>query len=346
MDIKKILSEATSTLGVSGQEACVAQYFAEQFKPYVDEVRVDSMFNVIAHKKGNGPRIMLCAHLDEIALMVNHIEDDGCVRFASVGGVDPRILPGSRVWVHGKDGKLFGTIGALPPHLMSAEDRTNNYKMDKLHVDLGMSAEKVREQVYIGDLITFNTPFTELANGQVAAKSLDDRACVAILLRAAERLQKMYCETDVYFVCSSQEEVGGRGAMTAAFGVEPDCAIVLDVDFALTPGCGPDVACPLDAVVVTHGPFIQPKLNKRLIDCAKAHHVKLTETVAGRSTGTDADEIGVSRAGVPVALLSLPEKYMHTSVETISLETLEEGARLLAHFVSELDAGWEEDLWI
>ena len=218
--------------------------------------------------------------------------------------------------------------------------------MDKLHVDLGMSAEKVREQVCIGDLITFNTPFTELANGQVAAKSLDDRACVAILLRAAERLQKMYCEADVYFVCSSQEEVGGRGAMTAAFGVEPDCAIVLDVDFALTPGCGPDVACPLDAMVVTHGPFIQPKLNKRLIDCAKAHHVKLTETVAGRSTGTDADEIGVSRAGVPVALLSLPEKYMHTSVETISLETLEEGARLLAHFVSELDAGWEEDLWI
>lgn len=346
MDIKKILSESTSTLGVSGQEECVAQYFAEAFKPYVDEVTVDSMFNVIAHKKGTGPKVMLCAHLDEIALMVNKIEDDGCVRFASVGGVDPRILPGSRVWVHGKEGKLFGTIGALPPHLMSAEDRTNNYKMDKLHVDLGMSAEKVREQVRIGDLITFNTPFTELANGQVAAKSLDDRACVAILLRAAERLQKLVCDADVYFVCSAQEEVGGKGAMTSAFGVEPDCAVVLDVDFALTPGCGPDVACPLDAMVVTHGPFVQPKLNKRLIDCAKAHHVKLTETVAGRSTGTDADEIGVSRGGVPVVLLSLPEKYMHTSVETISLDTLEEGARLLAHFVSELDAGWEEDLWI
>ena len=115
MDIKKILSEATSTLGVSGQEECVAAYFAGQFKPYVDEVKVDSMFNVIAHKKGNGPKVMLCAHLDEIALMVNRIEDDGCVRFGSVGGVDPRILPGSRVWVHGRNGKLFGTIGALPP---------------------------------------------------------------------------------------------------------------------------------------------------------------------------------------------------------------------------------------
>lgn len=346
MDIKKILSEATSTLGVSGQEECVAAYFAEAFKPYVDEVTVDSMFNVVAHKKGNGPRIMLCAHLDEIALMVNRIEDDGCVRFSSVGGVDPRILPGSRVWVHGRNGKLFGTIGALPPHLMSADDRSNNYKMDKLHIDLGMSAEKVREQVRVGDLVTFNTPLTELANDQVAAKSLDDRACVAIMLRAAERLQKMYCEADVYFVCSAQEEVGGRGAQTAAFAVEPDLAVVLDVDFALTPGCGPDVAQPLDAPIVTHGPFVQPKVNKRLIDCAKAHHVKLSQNVASRGTGTDADEIGISRAGVPTVLLSLPEKYMHTSVETISLDTLEEAARLLAHFISELDASWEDDLWI
>ncbi|MBQ8200814.1 MAG: M20/M25/M40 family metallo-hydrolase [Clostridia bacterium] len=348
MDIRKILSEATSTLGVSGQEAGVAAYFAEQFRLLVDEVRVDAMYNVIAHKKGsgNGPKIMLCAHLDEIALMVMRIEDDGSVRFGSVGGVDPRILPGSRVWVHGTKGKLFGTIGALPPHLMSEEDRNNNYKMDKLHVDLGMCAGKVREQVRVGDLITFNTPFTELAGNQVAAKSLDDRACVAIMLRAAERLQRMACDAEVYFVCSAQEEVGGRGAMTAAFGVDPDLAVVLDVDFALTPGCGPDVAAPLDAMVVTHGPFVQPKLNKRLIDCAHAHHVKLSENVAGRSTGTDADEIGVNRGGVPTVLLSLPEKYMHTSVETISLDTLEEGARLLSHFVSELDAGWEDDLWI
>ncbi|MBR4081456.1 MAG: M42 family peptidase, partial [Clostridia bacterium] len=299
MDVKKILAEATSTLGVSGHEAAVAAYFADLFRPLVDEVRVDAMYNVIAHKAGTGPKVLLCAHLDEIALMVTKIEDDGCVRFGSVGGVDPRILPGSRVWVHGAQGKLFGTIGALPPHLMSAEDRTNNYKMDKLHVDLGMSAESVRQQVRIGDLITFNTPFTELANGQVAAKSLDDRACVAILLRAAERLQKLVCDADVYFVCSAQEEVGGKGAMTAAFGVEPDLAVVLDVDFALTPGCGPDVASPLDAMVVTHGPFVQPKLNKRLMDCAAAHHVKLSENVAGRSTGTDADEIGVSRGGVP-----------------------------------------------
>ena len=345
MDVQKILSDAAQKLGPSGQEMQIAEYFAEQFKPFVDEVYVDKMFNVIAHKKGTGPKVMLCAHMDEIGLMVIGIEEDGSLRLSNVGGVDPRILPACRVWVHGKE-KLFGTIGALPPHLMSAEDRSNNYKMDKLHIDLGMPAEKVRQLVRVGDLVTFNTPFTELANGQVAAKSLDDRACVAIMLRAAERLQKMYCEADVYFVCSAEEEVGGRGAQTAAFAVEPDLAVVLDVGFALTPGCGPDVAQPLDAPILTHGPYIQPKLNKRLMDCARAHHIKFNQDVSSRSTGTDADEIGVSRAGVPTVLISLPEKYMHTSVETISLDTLEESARLLAHFISELDASWEDDLWI
>ncbi len=346
MDIKKILSESTSTLGMSGQEECVAAYFAQAFRPYVDEVSVDDMFSVIAHKKGTGPKVMICAHLDEIALMVVGIEDDCCVRFAGVGGVDPRILPGSRVWVHGREGKLFGTIGALPPHLMNAEDRSNNYKMQNLHIDLGLSAEKVRAQVRIGDLITFNVPFTELGGDQVCAKSLDDRSCVAIMMRAAERLQRMACDADVYYVCSAQEEVGGRGAQTAAFAIEPDLAVVLDVTFATTPGCTPDNSCPLDAPALMQGPFIQPKLYKRLTDCARAHHIKYYEEVSGRGTGTDTDEINASRGGVPSVLISLPEKYMHTSVEVVSLETIEESARLLAHFVSELDAGWEEDLWI
>ena len=334
MDVKKLLADVTALPGVSGHEAQVSAYFAEQFRPLVDEVTVDAMYSVIAHKKGKGPKIMLCAHLDEIALMVTHIEDDGSLRLGNVGGVDPRILPASRVWVHG------------PPHLMSAADRANNYTLDNLHVDIGMSAERAKELVRIGDLVTFDGPARELLNGQFASKTLDDRSCVAILLRAAEMLQKLVCDADVYFVCSSQEEVGGRGAMTSAFAIDLDLSVVLDVDFAETPTCPPRSALPIDAMIVTHGPFVQPKLNQRLIDCAKKHHVKLNANVASRSTGTDADEIGLSRAGVPSVLLSLPEKYMHTSVETIDLNTLEEGARLLANFVAELDESWEDDLWI
>ena len=319
MDVKKLLADVTALPGVSGHEAQVSAYFAEQFRPLVDEVTVDAMYSVI--------------------------EDDGSLRLGNVGGVDPRILPASRVWVHGRE-KLFGTIGALPPHLMSAADRENNYTLDNLHVDIGMSAERAKELVRIGDLVTFDGPARELLNDQFASKTLDDRSCVAILLRAAEMLQKLVCDADVYFVCSSQEEVGGRGAMTSAFAIDPDLSVVLDVDFAETPTCPPRSALPIDAMIVTHGPFVQPKLNQRLIDCAKKHHVKLNANVARRSTGTDADEIGLSRAGVPSVLLSLPEKYMHTSVETIDLNTLEEGARLLANFVAELDESWEDDLWI
>ena len=221
MDMQKILIEAAAKVGPSGQEMQVAEYFAEQFRPLVDEVTVDNLFNVIAHKKGTGPRVALFAHMDEISLMVTAIEDDGSLRLGNVGGVDPRILPASRVWVHGKE-RLFGTIGAMPPHLMSAEDRSKNYDRKDLYVDVGYPAEKVRELVHVGDLVTFNVPATPLLNGQFASKTMDDRACVTMLLATAERLKGLKCDADVYFVGSTQEEIGSQGAKTAAFHIDPD----------------------------------------------------------------------------------------------------------------------------
>lgn len=345
MDLQKVLTEAAAICGPSGHEEQVARYFAELFRPYVDEVTVDGMYNVVAHKKGTGPKVMLSAHMDEISLLVTKIEDDGSLRVGSIGGVDPRILPACRVWVHGRE-KLFGTVGALPPHLLSAADRESNYRMDKLHVDVGLPADKVRELVRVGDLVTFNNASTALLNHQFAAKTMDDRACVTMLALTAEKLARLQCDADVYFVGSTQEEVGSIGAETAAFAIDPDLAIALDVDHAATPGAPAGDTVPLDALVTTIGPYIQPKLCDRLIACAKKHRAKLNTSVAGRYTATDADEIGLSRAGVPTVLLSLPEKYMHTTVETIDLEVLEEGSRLMANFLSELDAGWEDDLWI
>lgn len=345
MDIQKLLSRAAEICGPSGQEMAMANEIAEQFRPLVDEVSVDAMFNVIAHKKGTGPRVMICAHHDEISLMVSHIEDDGCLRVGMVGGVDPRILPASRVWVHGKE-KLFGTIGALPPHLMSAEDRSRNYTMKELYVDVGMDADKVRGLVRVGDLVTFQGPGTALMNDQLAAKTMDDRSCVVMMLCAAERLNRLACDADVYFVSTSQEEVGSRGAETAAFAIQPDLCVALDGDFADQPGSQPDTTMPIDTLVTSVGPYLQPKLVKRLKDCAEAHGVKLETIVAPSYTATDADEVGLARAGVPSVLLSLPMKYMHTTVETVNMKTLSEGGRLLAHFISELDGGWEDDLWI
>ena len=345
MDMQKILTEAAAKVGPSGQEMQVAEYFAEQFRPLVDEVTVDNLFNVIAHKKGTGPRVALFAHMDEISLMVTAIEDDGSLRLGNVGGVDPRILPASRVWVHGKE-RLFGTIGAMPPHLMSAEDRSKNYDRKDLYVDVGYPPEKVRALVHVGDLVTFNVPATPLLNGQFASKTMDDRACVTMLLATAERLKGLKCDADVYFVGSTQEEIGSQGAKTAAFHIDPDLAIAIDVDHATIPGSRPNTTVDLDSLAASVGPYIQPKLLERLHSCAKAHHVKLQITAAERRTYTDLDWAGLARAGVPSVLLSLPLKYMHTSVETIDLEALREGSRLLAHYLSELDAGWEDDLWI
>ncbi len=345
MDIQKVLAQSAALLGPSGQEMQVADYFARQFRPFVDEVTVDAMFNVIAHKKGTGPRVMLCAHMDEIGMMVTRIEEDGAIRLGNVGGVDPRILPASRVWVHGRE-KLFGTVGALPPHLLTAEERQKNYTADNLFVDVGLPGDRVKELVHIGDLVTFNVPFTELLNGQVASKTMDDRACVSILLLAAERLARLHCDADVFFVGSTQEEVGSRGAMTAAFAIDPDLAVALDVDHATIPGSKPDTTVDGDCLCVSVGPYLQPRLVDRLMACAREHHVKLQTAVSARYTYTDADDVSLSRAGVPTVLLSLPLKYMHTSVETIDLQAMQEGGRLIAHFLSELDAGWEDDLWI
>jgi len=345
MDIKAYLADISALPGPSGQEGPVSQALVERFKPLCDDVKVDALGNVIAHKKGTGPKVMLSAHQDEIALMAVKIEDDGCIRMGQVGGVDPRILPGTRVWVWGKE-KLFGVVGAKPPHLLTPEDRKKNYAREDLYVDVGYPAEKVRELVRVGDLITFNTPATSLMNERFACKSMDDRACIGILLETLERLQGLKHEADLYFVASTQEEVGAWGAHTAAYSIDPDLAVALDVCHATIPGSRPDTTCDIDSLNASQGPFIQPKLFERLINTAKAHGVKLQQDVAPQRTYTDADKINIVRSGIPTVLLSLPLKYMHTTVETIDLNVLKEGGRLIAHFLAELDSHWEDDLWI
>ena len=345
MEIQTYLSEVSALPGLSGNERAVAEYVKKQFEPFCDEVTIDCMFNVNAHKKGTGPKVMLAAHMDEIGLMVVKIEDDGCLRMGNVGGVDPRVLPGTQVWVYGRE-KLFGTIGAKPPHLQTADEGKKNYRREDLFVDVGLPVEKVRELVQIGDLITFNAPSTSLKNNRFACKTMDDRACVGIMLLCAERLMKMKYEADIWFVATTQEEVGSRGARAAAFDLTPDLGIALDVCHATIPGSRPDTTSDIGSLVTAMGPYLQPKLVQRLLDTAKRHNVTLQTEVDARSTSTDCDELQISRAGIPSILLELPLKYMHTSVELIDLNALSEGGRLLAHFMAELSSGWEEDLWI
>ena len=266
MHIEEFRRDVTATPGLTGSEMAVAEYIASAFRPYADEVRIDRLNNVVAHVRGDGPKVVFCAHLDEIGLMMVKIEDDGSLRMGNVGGVDPRILPGMRLTVFGRE-PLLGIVGAKAPHLQSEEESQKNYKREDLHIDLGLPVERVRELVQVGDLVMLEARFTKLQNGRVATKTADDRACVAILLKAMQLLQGMKHKADLYFVATCQEEIGSYGAAMSGFNIEPDFGVALDVCHATTPG-PPLGTHKLDALVASMGPFIHPVLRQKLMDVA------------------------------------------------------------------------------
>lgn len=341
-DLSEFLGKITATRGISGDENPVAAAIAEAFAPLCDAVEIDGMSNVIARIGGAGPRVMITAHLDEIGMMATKVEEDGAVRFTRVGGVDPRILPGSRVTVYTDEGPMTGVIGALPPHLLTEDDRKKNYKMDALFVDLGLPSARVQAIVHPGTPVQLYGPPRRLENNRMACKTVDDRGGVAMMLRVAELLQKRELPAQVIFVAAAQEEVGGAGAETSTFRLMPDMAIAVEVTHGEMPGCEPDDVYPLDKVVMTEGPNIHPGLHRRLMDLAATIRVDAQTSVCPHVTWTDAASLQVSRAGVPSALIEIPLRYMHTTVETLSMETLEEAARLTAAFVTGLNAQWEE----
>ena len=345
MKTEEFLRQVTALPGVTGNERAAADYIAQAFRPYADEVTVTPLNCVVAHKKGPGPKVLICAHLDEIGMMVSKIEQDGSLRLQSVGGVDPRVLPGMRVRVYTEEGVLLGVVGATPPHLLKEADRKSNYTFETLFVDLGLPAADVQRRVRVGDTVCFEARYVELKNGRVATKTADDRACVAIMLEAAKRLQSLHHEADLYFVATCQEEIGSYGALTAGFALEPDYGVAFDVCHADTPGAPKLSTYKIDSLVASKGPFLHPYLVKKLEEAAKENGVTLQTAIDPRWTSTDADELSVTRAGVPTVLLSLPLNYMHTNVETFDMHALTEGGRLLAHYLASVTKSWEDELW-
>ncbi len=351
MDILSFLKESTGRFGPSGHEREIAEWLREQFKPLCDEVTVDAMGNVLAVQKptakpgGKTPRIMICAHMDEIALLVTEILKDGSLRVGMVGGVSPHVLPAATVTVHTEEGGLFGVIGAKPPHLLSAEDRKHAVKFEDLYIDLGLAPEAVKARVNVGDLITLHGEPLELLNNRVAGKTMDDRVCIAVMLDAAERLQKISHAAEVVYCCSVQEEVGGYGAKTGAYTVNPDIGFVLDVTFANYPGAKPDTTLPPAAPAPVCGPLIQPRLLDMLKDVAKKNGIQYNIELSPRGTGTDTDQLQIARGGVPCVLVGLPLGNMHSTVELLHVNAATECARLTAAFCAEIEEGWDTDLW-
>ena len=253
------------------------------------------------------------------------------MHFAKCGGIDPRILPGARVVVHGKR-DLPGVISTLPPHLQKGEDGKKAAPIDELSIDLGLNAQAAKNLVAAGDCVTFAKHFTPLDGTRVSANCLDDRSGVAAVLLAAEQLKDAPCRVTLLF--TAQEEVGTRGAKTALFDLGVDASVSVDVSFAYTPGCkARDCGVMGKGPMIGISPILDRQFSKELLDLAKENQIPYqTEVMAGR-TGTNADAISICGGGIRCALVSIPEKYMHTPAEVVDTADVEQTAALLAAFV-------------
>ncbi|MCE5236441.1 MAG: M20/M25/M40 family metallo-hydrolase [Clostridiaceae bacterium] len=344
MDMFEALSALTAAPGVTGNERGAADVVSRYFKAYADDVRRDRLGNVFATVGSGKPVVLIMAHMDEIGMTVTNIEENGMLRLQSVAGVDPRVLPGSEVLVYGKE-PLRGVVGAIPPHLLSEKDRESAYKMEDLACDLGLAPEKVRELVNIGDSVTFAPlPPLKLKNNRAAGKTFDDRALVVTMLEALDMLKSRKLGCTAVFCATVQEERGSFGAKTGAFGVDPDIGIAMDVTHAPTPGVDAMDALEMDKISIARGSNIHPGVYKRLTDAAKECGAAWEAEVYMGHTGTDAWETQVERGGIPTGLLSVPVRYMHTNVETMSLDTLRNCSKLLVEFLMGFGESWEETL--
>ena len=331
METKELLKSLTDPVSIAGSEKNVGDVIKTLLKENgCENIRCDRMGNIIGEYKcgkENAPRLMLEAHMDEIGLMVSKISDEGSLLFVPIGGFDQKVLPGSEVTVHTENGDIYGIIGAKPPHLIT--ERGKAVKMEDMSIDIGFSKEESEKRVKIGDLISFNTYFTEL-DGAVAGRCFDDRAGVAAIIKALDYAKNLKLECDIICAVTVQEELGMRGAKVVCASAPCDAAICIDAGFGTSANSseGFDLG---SGVVVSVGPNLHPKLNKIIFDTASEYKIDVTSDVENGNTGTNAWAIQVAGLGVPVALLSFPLRYMHSTYEVIDVKDIESIAKLCAY---------------
>lgn len=337
MELLDLMKQLTGITAVTGREHGSSREVADLFAPLADEVRVDALGNVFATKRGEGkePRtILVTAHYDEIGLVVTGIEETGFLRFSAMGGIDPKTLPAQEVTVLGRE-PLYGVIGAKPPHLVSAEEMEKVLPMDELCIDVGLSGEMARQLVRVGDVAGYRFPLVTLRNNRVAGKSLDNRSGVAALLEILRLLRGLRHDDHVVVAATVQEEVGLRGATTAAFSAAPDLGIVLDVCHGDMPDAPIDDQFPLGkGVAVGIGPVMHPERTREILEVARRERIPHQLDPEPGSSGTEAAVMGIAREGIPTILLSIPCRYMHSPVETISLDDLRAAAELTARYIA------------
>ena len=346
MPLPETLRRLLTAPGPSGYEQAPAAVFREAAAAFGAEVTHDTVGSTVARVRarppGGGPLTAIVGHIDEIGMVVHHVDDDGFLWFTGVGGWDPIILVGQRVEVCTRAGRVPGVVGKKPIHLMKEDDRKKVPQLKELHIDIGAKdGEQARSMVRVGDAAVIAGEPVELPNRRWVARSMDNRLGCFVALEAARLVAEQGgAPGDVCAVAVAQEEITFGCAHTTAYSLRPDVAVVVDVTFASdTPGLdekeigrhrfgsGP---------VLTRGSTLDPKLFELLHETAEAEQIPFTVGASARYTGTDADAFHRSRKGIPTAVVSVPLRYMHSPVETVQLDDVENAARLIAAFAQRL----------
>lgn len=341
----EFLKDLLLTPSPSGYEQPVQQVVREYVADFADLVKTDVHGNVIVGKNVDAPtRVLLAGHCDQIGLVVTHIDDKGFLYTLPIGGWDPQQLIGQRMTVWTSSGPVPAVIARKPIHLLKSDERNKVVKLEEMWLDMGAKdKEDAASVVRIGDPVTLELGYQEMRNGLANAPGMDNITGVWVVIEALRRAQSLNCA--LYAVSTVQEEIGLRGAYTSTFAVDPHIGIAVDVTHAtdcptidqrqegdVKLGGGP---------VIERGPNVNPRLFDRLVETAQQANMPYQVAAHNRGTGTDANAIQLSRAGVVTGLVSIPNRYMHSAVETIALDDIDRAADLLANFVSELTG--EED---
>lgn len=348
MDTARVefLKRLLSTPGPSSDEIAAARVWREEARRFADSVRADVSCNSFALLDGEGPRVLLAGHIDEIGLMVSHIDDNGFLYFSTIGGWDAQVLVGQRVRLLGYAGELVGVIGKKPIHLLKPEERSQASKIESMWIDIGAaSRDEARERVRVGDVAVIDAPLYELPHGRIASRSLDDRVGAFVVLEALRLLSERRPAASVAAVATTQEEITFAGASTAAHSFDPQIAIAVDVTFAtdhpesdkhqfgdVKLGGGP---------VLSRGSANSPLVYQRLVEVAEREGIPYSQQITPRYTGTDADAIYKSRGGVATGVVSIPCRYLHSPNEMVQLSDVEHAARLIAAFISSIQSETE-----
>ena len=341
-ETRELLLRLSRAAGVSGAEEGIARAIEAELDGIAGCRRTPLGCVIATVGAGRGPKVMTASHMDEVGFIVTHIEEDGFLRVAQVGGIDRKLYASACVTVHTAQGDLPGVIASVPPHLRREEKELP--AADAVAVDLGLSGEEARAAVQPGDRLTPDVPPAVLLDGSVSARALDDRACCAAVILAAKELAALSLPLELDFVFTTMEEVGSQGAVTAAGELAPDCCIALDVSFAVTPdapakNCGRLGGGPMLGIA----PVLDNALTGLARRTAEEEGLPLQFEVMAGATGTDADEIAVSGCGVRTVLFSIPQRYMHTPVEVVDPADVESTAALIAAFCRALADRYEKE---